>query len=147
MTLAKCIAEGMKFLRAGAYDQSLEIFRTRDPEEHWFLSYGTATALFKKHTSQDSMDLGNIEEVLGLYNIAINQEPNMADTYLMAGLAYMKKVSLQSAARHSRHQLLDSLHQAESNLIKAAELNSHYEVEEDLKVIKKRREELEGAFN
>ena len=150
-SLDKLIQEGLHNLKHEEYQEALQIFDASEASNNPLWFYGKATTLFKMKNSDGNLDLESMEEIVELYDASLSADPRLADSYLMLGLAYTKKAGLEAMQYKQNHSperysaILGSLHNAEINLSRAAELNSRFAalVSTDLEYVKRKKRAMQ----
>lgn len=149
-SLAECVRKGMKHLEREEYDDALAEFEKRPENEHYFVAYGRATALFRKGRERENIDLDGIDRIINLYETAIKLDSAFPDAYLMAAYAYVQKAGLLHQGKKDRDTLENiykTLCKAEIYLIKTKTLNHHFVDASFLENVTTKKKEAQVALD
>ena len=136
--LQQKINQGFGLLESGKHEEAYEFFsglkKFRNPE----VLYGLATSLFKRQTDKNA-NANQVDEIVKLYERAIERSPSHADAHLMLSQALLLRASLSKS--ESRNQTFRYLQRAEQELYEAQVYNPQFlwVLRRDLPFIKQKK--------
>jgi len=125
-SLGECVRDGMNYLEQGRFDEALREFRERNPDENSLISYGIATAFFRKALKEGSLDLAAVNEVIMLYEKSLVQRDGESSTYFMAAYAYEARAGFLAAQNKSLPEVLAALTKAHGYFETSCRISPHF---------------------